>query len=375
MQQDHYRVLGVARNATPNEIKSAYRKLVLAHHPDKNPSRESADIFYRATNAYEILGDSERRRHYDTVVAGEKRRTVQAQRPSASQAGAPKTQTQPQPQPQKAGTAGSKVTTVAADVTRLSLIFTRGNFVESEKLARAILNRDSRQPIPYAVLGDLARAKGNLDEAAKMYAYAAQMDPRNPIYQQRHEELVKTGRAEPKTGRIAIKEDRAILSVMVGALLLVSTALYVWMASEPAIAPSIGLISTWTLGLVVMLFLAGVSVGAVMCSGNFLDRFSLSSTNSLGRVSSPILALTTVAIVNFWAAVALYAGISVAQRSFNYSHLRFVAGIALAVVVLTLACAGSATRFLPMQTLLWGGNIGYLGGICGWMIADSFKRV
>lgn len=373
MQQDHYRVLGVARNATPNEIKSAYRKLVLAHHPDKSASRESADIFHRATNAYEVLGDAERRRHYDTVVAGEKRRTAQAQQPTAPQSSAPRTQTQAQPQ--KAGTAGSKVTTVAADVTRLTLIFTRGNFVESEKLARAILNRDSRQPIPYAVLGDLARAKGNLDEAAKMYAYAAQMDPRNPIYQQRHEELVRTGRAEPKTGRSAVKEDRAILSVMVGALLLVSTALYIWIASEPAIAPGVSLVSTWTLGLVVMLFLAGVSVGAVMCSGNFLDRFSVSSTNSLGRVSSPILALTTVAIVNFWAAVALYAGISVAQRSFNISHLRFVAGIGLVVLVLTLACAGSATHFLPMQTLLWGGNIAYLGGICGWMIADSFKRV
>ncbi len=378
MQQDHYRVLGVARNATPNDIKSAYRKLVLVHHPDKSASKESADIFHRATSAYEVLGDPERRRHYDTVVSGEKRRTAQGQRPATQPSSTVRPQTQTQPQPQKAGnpgTAGMKVTTVPADITRLTLLFTRGSYVESEKLARDILNRDSRQPIPYAVLGDLARAKGHLDEAAKMYAYAAQMDPRNPIYQQRHEELVKTGRAEPKPGRAAVREDRAILSVMVGALLLVSTALYVWIASEPAIAPGISLISTWTLGLVVMLFLGGVSVGAVMCAGNFLDRFSVSSTNSLGRVSSPILALTSVAIVNFWAAVALYAGISVAQRSFNVSHLRFLGGIGLVVVILTLSCLGSATRFLPMQTLLWGGNIAYLGGICGWMIADSFKRV
>jgi ribosomal protein S21 len=374
MAQDHYRVLGVARNATPTEIKSAYRKLVLVHHPDKSASRESADIFHRATEAYEILGDAERRRHYDTVSAGEKRRVAQAENAKAQQA-RPQTQTQAKPQPQKAGAAGSKVATVAADVTRLTLIFTRGNYVESEKLARAILNRDNRQPIPYAVLGDLARAKGNLDEAAKMYAYAAQMDPRNPIYQQRHEELVKTGRAEPKTGKSAVKEDRVILSAMVGALLLVSTSLYVWVASEPAIAPAISMISTWTIGLVVMLFLAGVSIGAVMCSGNFLDRFSVSSTNSLGRVSSPILALTSVAVVNFWAAVALYAGISVAQRSFNVSHLRFVGGIAGVVVMLAIACAGSNTHYLPMQTLLWGGNIAYLGGLCGWMIADSFKRV
>ena len=65
MAQDHYKVLGVARNATTGEIKSAYRKVVLVHHPDKSSSKQSAELFLKATEAYEVLGDSDRRRQYD----------------------------------------------------------------------------------------------------------------------------------------------------------------------------------------------------------------------------------------------------------------------------------------------------------------------
>ena len=184
MAQDHYRILGIGRNATSGDIKSAYRKLVLAHHPDKSPSKQSAEIFLRATEAYEVLGDGDRRKHYDGSLDFEKRHASQPR---------PQTQTRPQPSPQQTRTA-TKVSTVAADVTKLTLIFTRGQYSESESLARQIIQKDGKQPIPYAVLGDIARAKGKLDEAAKMYAYAAQMDPRNPIYQQRHEELINTYR-------------------------------------------------------------------------------------------------------------------------------------------------------------------------------------
>ncbi|MEI7985932.1 MAG: DnaJ domain-containing protein, partial [Armatimonadota bacterium] len=90
MAQDHYRVLGITRNATPADIKSAYRKLVLAHHPDKSPSKQSADIFLKATEAYEVLGDSDRRKQYDGNLDHQRR---QANQPR------PQTQTQARPQP------------------------------------------------------------------------------------------------------------------------------------------------------------------------------------------------------------------------------------------------------------------------------------
>jgi molecular chaperone DnaJ len=65
---DYYRTLGVARNAGPDEIKSAYRKLAMKHHPDRNPgSDESA--FKEINEAYEVLSDAEKRQVYDQYGA------------------------------------------------------------------------------------------------------------------------------------------------------------------------------------------------------------------------------------------------------------------------------------------------------------------
>ena len=65
--QDYYEVLGVSRNATEQEIKSAYRKKALEHHPDRNPEdREQAEEkFKEASQAYSILSDPQKRARYD----------------------------------------------------------------------------------------------------------------------------------------------------------------------------------------------------------------------------------------------------------------------------------------------------------------------
>lgn len=62
---DHYETLGVARDATEQEIKKAYRKLAMQLHPDRNPSPEAAERFKEVTHAYDVLSDPEQRRMYD----------------------------------------------------------------------------------------------------------------------------------------------------------------------------------------------------------------------------------------------------------------------------------------------------------------------
>jgi len=65
-KRDYYDVLGVARNAGDQEIKSAYRKLALKLHPDRNPGNKDAeDAFKEAAEAYAVLSDAEKRAAYD----------------------------------------------------------------------------------------------------------------------------------------------------------------------------------------------------------------------------------------------------------------------------------------------------------------------
>src|SRR5690348_11688920 len=64
--RDPYEVLGVAKNASAKDIKSAYRKLAKKYHPDQNPNDPKAkDRFAAANQAYEIVGDEKTRAAYD----------------------------------------------------------------------------------------------------------------------------------------------------------------------------------------------------------------------------------------------------------------------------------------------------------------------
>src|ERR687892_1650901 len=65
-KRDYYEVLAVSRTATDQEIKSAYRRLAVKYHPDKNPNDATAEErFKEAAEAYSVLSDPEQRKRYD----------------------------------------------------------------------------------------------------------------------------------------------------------------------------------------------------------------------------------------------------------------------------------------------------------------------
>ena len=65
-KRDYYEVLGVGKNASADDIKRAYRRMAIKHHPDKNPGDKKAEAnFKECAEAYEVLSDTEKRQRYD----------------------------------------------------------------------------------------------------------------------------------------------------------------------------------------------------------------------------------------------------------------------------------------------------------------------
>ncbi|MBX2978809.1 MAG: J domain-containing protein [Flavobacteriales bacterium] len=69
LQYDHYKVLGITRDATPQEVKRAYRERAKACHPDVNGSGSAARVFHAVNEAYTVLSDDVLRAAYDAQLA------------------------------------------------------------------------------------------------------------------------------------------------------------------------------------------------------------------------------------------------------------------------------------------------------------------
>jgi len=292
MPHTYYEDLGVQPGATPTEIRSAYRKLVLLHHPDHSSDPNSKEIFLKITEAHEVLGDDEAKRRYDDQLEYFARRAREEEEKKAA-AAKREAEAARIREERKATPTGA---TVSEEIARLQTLYGSGRHGEAEKLAYALMQIDPRQAIPYAILADILRGQGYMNEAGKMYAYAAQMDPGNPVYQRKYEQLLNSSRVVTKNGAMRMEaEDKQVLAPMVGGGFAILAAIYIAFSQESLLHSAPVFISSWTTGLVATLFLTGVAVGASMSVGNLLDRFGAMNFGSSGR-SSPTAILGLVAV-------------------------------------------------------------------------------
>ncbi len=353
MAKTHYETLGLKKGCTAEEIRAAYRRLVLKYHPDRSGRPEHAALFLQIGEAYEVLRDPEKRKSYDTLLELRAR----PHKPPAA------------PPPPRAAT--PQAPSLSAELARLGALFAKGRHEEAEALARALLERDGRQPLPYAVLGDLARSRNRLNEALKMYAYAVQMEPGSALYRQKYEELLRrTTHRSTSAGKlraVPLPAPTRAIAPFVAIGVPVLAFVYLAVSREPVVFPFLG----WTLGLLVMLLVTGVAIGASLSLAGLVDRFSSLISGTAGRQSSHLV-LGGIAALNFWAAALAYGIVSRGKAGF-YSVTWLIGAIVGASVFLTLG-AGLSPNLNPWKTLFWGASPIYIGALFGWRVADAFRE-
>ncbi len=360
MKATPYEILGLKDSATPEEIKRAHRKLVMEYHPDRNSSADASAKFIEVTKAYEVLSDPIRRAEYDRLrkINEELRKKKQSQRPPT-----PKQPTTNNQKPK------SSPVSQKQKEERLRKLMSVGNVKEAEILARQIVAEDPRSALSYAALGDIARSRGDWKLASKMFAYANQFDPRNDIYLRKHEEMLDQFNRTEISRHKQSNQDGRWVSPVVGTVLTVVAGCFVAMSPEESVFAKGTIVSSWTVGLVSMLFFSGAIMGATLCLADYLDRFEV--TTAMGRIS-PNLLFLLLGVVNLWVAGAIYIVVGGLMRSFSITLSRLMIGLVGVVVILTIGAAGSQA-IDPYEVLLWGGSVVSAGALFGWAFGDGLR--
>lgn len=350
---DHYQTLGVSKGATEDQIKSAFRKVARKHHPDVSSSESSMEKFHRAKEAYDVLSDAVQRSAYDQTLADE--RKIREKRDSGTSKHEERT---------------SDRRTQTGEILRMTMLLNSHRFKDAEAVARSVLRSDPKSAPAYATLAEASRVRGDLDAAARYFAFAAQYAPDNKVYVEKS--LVAQEALARREGTTEGLQRNAPFALGAGAFMVLTSAVYVVLAAEPAVLPGVRPISAWPLSLIFMLLIAGLSVGVSLSVGGALDVYDANRGSAVMRVP-PATALGAVAVLSFWIALMFYVLVGATQNAFNASMSRLIGSVCLTVVVFTIA-AYNLSETASAQTFLWGGNLVYLSAAVGWFVADSLKR-
>ncbi|GBC93241.1 Chaperone protein DnaJ [bacterium HR15] len=361
-------------NATLEQIRKRYRELVRRYHPDVNPAPDAKEHFLRIQEAYQVLSDPERRRHYDALLRLQTR--SEASRPPR----------QPS-QPGRASQTGSaRPADTSAELRRViyeaERAFLQGRLRDALQWARQATRLQPRHPQAYIIMGDVYRMQGHIDAALNAYTYALQLDPSNADLQRKFERLASMARsaAPPAapTWRVSLPvlllptEWRLYAAQSLGwGTVLFLIALTATVPGEPApLFRWLPMIAAWSLNLMLYMGLTGFLVGFLLSISRWVAPLEdalpwrrYGARLSLGGI------LVLMSTLCFPLTALLYTLYGLLQGGLNASVSRTFS----IVGVLTLLF-GLAYPHDTLHTLLFGGNLLFLTHLMGWYLGDSFQR-
>jgi tetratricopeptide (TPR) repeat protein len=383
MQPNHYEVLGLPMSATPEQIRKRYRELVRRYHPDVNPAPDAKERFLRIQEAYQVLSNPERRRHYDALLRLQAQSAIPRPDRSVSTPHAADRGRQPSP----AGGTRPTSATPRTDEARRAIYeaeraFLQGRLRDALHWARQATRLQPRHPQGYIIIGDVYRMQGHIEAALNAYTYALQLDPNNLDLQRKFERLAGMARAAspPTTPTPSIQlpvlrlppewKLYAAQSLGWGTVLMLIALSATVPGEAHTLFRLLPLVSTWSLNLVIYLGLAGLLTGFLLSVSRWVSPLEdalpwrrYGARLSLGGI------LVAMGALCFPLTALLYTLYGLLHGGLNASVSRSFG----AVGVLTLLF-GLAYPHDTLPTLLFGGNLLFLTHLGGWYLGDSFQR-
>jgi len=371
IDKTHYEVLGVSRNATPEQIKRAYRRLVRHYHPDVAEDKEEAKrLFILINEAYECLINPDRRVIYDAMLDREILRQQTAR---------PSWQAEPkQPRPERVQRT-ARVVDVGALLNEAEKAFARAQFRIVIDTCREVLNLDRRNVRAHMLLAEVYRLQGRVDEAIAEYTLVLQLDPLNSEAENQLRRLARR-RAPTSEGHL-MEEKRAVFKIGINLIGLSTAGLLLMLLVGAHESPvrwlemNLPMISTWSSSMITVLVVDSLIIGILLSVNELVGRiddelvFTVIQASGTRPVVYPIgLLLVVINMISFYAAAVIYLIAGAVQESLSKSVLKvFLATFILVVLMAIIYTPGWK------QVLLYGGNLAFPIVLVGWVIGDTFR--
>lgn len=367
--QNHYETLGLSMHATQEAIRRRYRELVRQYHPDVNPSSQAKEKFLQIQEAYQVLSDPERRRHYDALL-----RLQMGEPPSArySQPRTQKPRTQPS-EPKRSQPSATPSDELRRVIIQAERAFLQGRMQDALYWAKQATRIAPRHAKGHEIIGDVYRTQGHYEAALNAYTYAIQLNPNNPDLQRKLESVIERTRSKAPATPSPLIRNLPVLklppewklyaaqSLGWGAVLFLMTLAYT--------VPGTPLLLGWSLNLLAYLGLAGFLTGFLLAISRWVapigDAFPWRRHS--GQISAGG-ALVGLSAVCFPLAVLLYTLLALTQGGLSRSVAR-VFGVASGLTL------GFALLYPHdwLNTALFGGNLLFLALMGGWYLADNLR--